>query len=252
VTLRLWELLVAGTLGALTLMFASTGHLLEACVLIALLAFAITSRAGIVQAGQAGRWPRMKGRLLIAQAAALSVIYVGAAVFLFLGSLDRWTRDLRGAVAIYALIGVVILLKREIEGRAERAVNHFVGAGAEERVAANVDPLKAEGWSVAHDLMRPGRGNLDHLVWSDRGAFAIETKSGRLRKGYFGAIKSNAAWAKETFGARWVQPVICVCSDPPAMPYEENGVWVMGPDEIVEWLRSQPLRRRDGLARIPA
>ena len=86
--------------------------------------------------------------------------------------------------------------------------------------------------------------NVDHLVWSERGAYAIETKSGGLRRSHLTQAKVSAWWAKEKFGARWVEPLICVGNDPTSEPRYENGVWVLSPEQLRPWLQARPVTSR--------
>jgi hypothetical protein len=224
----------------MTLLFAVAGLFLEAIALVALVAFAIANRAGIVETSSPGGWAKKRSNLLLVQVAALFCIYALAAGLLVTAMVEHWSEDTRGAVATYALLGFLVLLYREFNARGEKAIDHLRGSRAEERVGAQLDLLKSEGWTIAHDLPRDGRGNIDHLAWGEHGAYAIETKSGRFHRSQVGRIKASAAWAKRIYSARWVQPVICVCTDPPTSAREEDGVWVLGPDQIAEWLRSQP------------
>jgi hypothetical protein len=249
-TLRLWELGAAVVLIAMALLFAVAGRFLEAFALATLVAFAIANRAGIVETSTPGGWAKKRSSLLFVQVVALFSMYALAAALLVTAMLEHWSEDTRGAVATYALLGFLFLLYREFNTRSEKAVDYLRGSRAEERVGAQLNLLQADGWSVAHDLPSDGRGNIDHLAWGERGTYAIETKSGRFHRSQVGKIKASAAWAKRTYGARWVQPVICVCTDQPASPREQDGVWVLGADQIVEWLRSQP-RTGSGLRAFP-
>jgi hypothetical protein len=85
-------------------------------------------------------------------------------------------------------------------------------------------------------------------VWGERGAYAIETKSGSLRRSDLAQAKVNAWWAKEKFGAHWVEPLVCVGKDAPPEPRSENGVWILSPEQVLPWLRA---RSRD-VTRNPA
>jgi hypothetical protein len=248
--LRIWELGAAVVLITMTLLFAVAGRFLEATALATLVAFSVANRAGIVETSTPGGWAKKRSSLLLVQVVALFCMYALATGLLVTAMLEHWSDDTRGAVATYALLGFLILLYPEFNARSEKAINHLRGSRAEERVGAQLNLLKADGWSVAHDLPRDGRANIDHLAWGERGAYAIETKSGRFHRSQVGRIKASAAWTKQTYGARWVQPVICVCTDPPRSPLEQDGVWVLGPDQIVEWLRSQP-PRHGGLGGFP-
>ena len=168
-TLRLWELSVAVVLLAMSLLFAVAGRFLEGTALAALVIFFIANRAGIIETSTAGGWAKTRSSLLLVQAAALFCIYALGAGLLVLAMLEHWSNDTRGAVATYALLGFLLLLYREFNARSEKAIDYLRGSRAEERVGAQLELLKAEGWTVAHDLPRDGWGNIDHLAWGERG-----------------------------------------------------------------------------------
>jgi hypothetical protein len=156
--------------------------------------------------------------------ATLFAALVTTIVFVVIAAISHWSRDPQGQVAIYALTGLEILLFVEMRRRGDEAANWLVGSRAEREVGRQLEPLREEGWHVVHNLKKDRGGNVDHLVWSERGAYAIETKSRSLRRSDLGQAKVNAWWAKEKFGARWVEPLVCVRSDPPPEPRYENGV----------------------------
>jgi len=63
------------------------------------------------------------------------------------------------------------------------------GAIGEEQVGKVLEPLRAQGYTLIHDL-DSGRGNIDHVVVGPNGVFIIETKaiSGRLWVGRGGKL----------------------------------------------------------------
>ena len=65
----------------------------------------------------------------------------------------------------------------------------------------------------------------------------LETKRGRDRAGSRGQAVSNAVWAKEKFGERWVTAILCVGTDPPPLPAKQGYVWVVGVTDLVPLLR---------------
>jgi Nuclease-related domain len=96
---------------------------------------------------------------------------------------------------------------------ADRRRNTALGYFGELAVAEALDPLKATGHRVFHDV--PGEGpagkafNLDHVVVGPAGVFAIETKTrrkGRARTGFMAheIIYDGRAlaypWGEDTFG----------------------------------------------------
>jgi hypothetical protein len=80
----------------------------------------------------------------------------------------------------------------------------------------------------------------DHFLTGPTGAFAIETKSGKYRAVDRGQAVSNAIWAREKFGERFVTAVLCVLTDAPGQPRKElhgkGEVWVIGPAQLREWI----------------
>jgi hypothetical protein len=107
-------------------------------------------------------------------------------------------------------------------------------------VASALEPLRERGWTIAHNIPREGRGNVDHFVSGPTRSFAIETKSGKYRAADRGQAISNAIWAKEKFGKRFVTAVLCVTTDPPDQPQNElhgrSQVWVVGPAQLRDWM----------------
>jgi len=74
----------------------------------------------------------------------------------------HWSHDTHGLVAFYASAGLAIFLLRDIWRLGNRADNYLTGSDAEEAVAAQLDPLRQEGWTVVHNVLRDdGRGNAE-------------------------------------------------------------------------------------------
>jgi hypothetical protein len=171
------------------------------------------------------------------QATALAAIYLLIVVVFFVMWREHWTRDRHGTVAVYALAGLAFFLVRDCLRLIKDADNWWLGSEMEREVARHLDELRAEGWSVVHDLPRDRGGNIDHFLTGPYGAFAIETKRGRDRAGSRGQAVSNAVWAKEKFGERWVTAILCVGTDPPPLPAKQGYVWVVGVTDLVPLLR---------------
>ena len=60
--------------------------------------------------------------------------------------------------------------------------NHFLGWYGERYVAENLEPMRAVGWLIFHDVPATGSRkpfNLDHVVVGNRGVAVIETKTRR-------------------------------------------------------------------------
>jgi nuclease-like protein len=237
VRLRWWEsvLLVPGVL--LALLFLVGGQALAGVVLAALLAVIVASRAQIVERNVAGGFARTRGFLLFAKSFALLGIYVVAVWLFWVMRQQHWARDRHGTVAFYALAGLAFFLAREIYRVGEDAGNWLAGGEMEREVARALDGLRAGGWLVTHDVRKDGGGNLDHFARGPTGAFAIETKRGGNRAAARNQAISNAVWAKEKFGERWVTAVLCVGTEPPPHPVKQGHVWVVGAPALIGFLR---------------
>ena len=168
---------------------------------------------------------------------------------------EHWTRDRHGTVAFWALVGLSIFLAREIYRVGEDAGRWLRGSDMEREVARVLDSLRTDGWLITHDIKKDRSGNIDHFVTGPSGAFAIETKSGRERAADRNQAIWNAVWAKEKFGQRWVTAILCVGTDPPRTPEQRGYAWVLGPKDLVEFLRDQAAPaggRRRGIAAHPS
>lgn len=235
--IRWWEGAVLVAPSTLAVLFFIAGSPVPGLVLSAIVAVVFASRAGIPERNEAGGHARTRSILLSVQATALAVIYVLIVVLFFVMWREHWTRDRHGTVAVYALAGLAFFLARECFRLIKEADNWWLGSEMEREVARHLDDLRSEGWSVVNDLPRDRGGNLDHIVTGPHGAFAIETKRGRNRASSRAQAVSNAVWAKEKFGERWVTAILCVGTDPPPEPVKQGYVWVVGVTDLVPLLR---------------
>ncbi len=233
-----WEGVLLSLSGALALVFLIAGDVLAGVVLFCLVALATAGRVQIPERNVAGGYARTRSYLLAAQWLSLFSIY-GVCLYLsWLMWLDHWTRDFHGKVAFWLLIGFGFFLVRETRRIGDRANDWWWGAEMEREVARRLEPLRDEGWMVAHDIPREGGGNVDHFVSGPSGAFAIETKRGRNRAASRNQAVSGAVWAREKFGERrWVTGILCVGTDPPAKPIKQGHVWILGVDDLAGFVR---------------
>jgi hypothetical protein len=239
--LRTWEAVGAATLALFAAVLLLGGDYISGPVFLAVVAVGVSSRARIVEQNLAGSYGKSRWRLGLAQTLVLLAIYVAVTGIFVVAAVQHWARlDARGEVAVWALAGFAWLLYREMDRRGDEAFRWLKGTRAEEQVGERLDQLRREGWEVIHNLKKEFGGNVDHVVWSDRGVYAIETKSGRFRHRDLPQAIGNAVWVKEKFGARWVTAVLCVAEDPPTPPREQGYAWVLGPDELQRWLRGRP------------
>jgi Nuclease-related domain len=231
-------LLIAG-------LFLAGGSWVPAVIVLSFTAFAAASRAHIVERNIPGFHARRRGTLLLFQAVGLLGVYIVLVYGFWVMRQHHWSHDTHGLVAFYASAGLAIFLLRDIWRLGNRADNYLTGSDAEEAVAAQLDPLRQEGWTVVHNVLRDdGRGNVDHFASVPGGpAYAIETKSGRLYAADRGQAISNAIWAKGKFGAGYTTAILCVGKEPPAEPtltrHGNSTVWVLGPSQLGAFLRSR-------------
>lgn len=83
------------------------------------------------------------------------------------------------AFAISALL-LIFLLRRAFQSRTELA-NYQLGFHGERAVAEELNQLMRDGCRVFHDLPMDPYGNIDHIIVSPAGVFAVETKTRRKR-----------------------------------------------------------------------
>jgi hypothetical protein len=214
------------------LLFIVGGRLFSAVVVVAVAVLLLVWRAQIVERNLPGGYARVRARLLAAQWCAMAAIYAVLVGILLVGARDHWTKTRPGLVAVYASAGLAFFLARELYRRGDEALNYLVGSDAEIRVAEVLDQFRERGCDVVHDIKKDRGGNVDHLVLAPSVAFAIETKSGRDSSRARSQALSNAAWAKEKYGRRWVNAVVRVLTDPPANPTKVGKAWVTSIDDL--------------------
>ena len=115
------------------------------------------------------------------------------------GALAWFTTRLTGTpqlIALGSVLGALLLflwlIGRSLATQLDGWRNRYLGYFGERVVAEALEPLKAQGYLVFHDVPageRAQRFNLDHVVVGPRGIFAIETKTrrqgaGAMREGF--------------------------------------------------------------------
>lgn len=127
---------------------------------------------------------------------------------------------LQSAPAVGFLIAVVVfvfslyLSARWFQNRLRRRADDYLGFFGERYVAEWLEPLKAEGWFIFHDVPcdgATGKFNLDHVAVGPGGIWVIETKTrrkGRARPGFkehevfFDGDQVIWPWAEDRTGLR--------------------------------------------------
>jgi hypothetical protein len=234
---RWWEAALAVPLLLVVVLFLVARDFVAAVVLVAVATLTFLWRAEIVERNIAGGYARVRGWVLITQWFAMAAIYVVIVGVFWVAHRDHWSHTRPGVVAVYASAGLAFFLAREMLRRGDEAFNYLVGGEAEVRIADALEPFRAMGWDVVHDVRKDKGGNVDHLVLAPNIAFAIETKSGRETAGARGQTLASAAWAKEKYRRRWVNGVLCVLTDPPPAAKKVGLAWVTGIDELPRLLQ---------------
>jgi hypothetical protein len=237
IRLRRWEIILLVPFCGIALLFLVGGQILAGVVLLALLAVGVVVRAEIRERNVAGGYAQTRGFLLAVESLALLAIYDVLVWMFWVIREEHWTRDRHGRVAFWALAGLAFFVARETYRLGDEASNWLLGSEMEREVADLLDQLRADGWLVTHDVRRDSGGNVDHFASGPTGAFVIETKRGVNRASARNQAVANAVWAKNKFGARWVTAVLCVGTDPPPQPVQQGHAWVVGPRDLVAFLR---------------
>jgi hypothetical protein len=169
VRLRWWEVLLGIVPLVIALLWLAGGLVIPGVVLVCLLAFAVASRARIVERQVAGAHARTRAVLALTRSLALLVILVVVLALLWVVDRRDWTDGTPGLIAAYALSGLAIYLLRDVARYADEAVDYFIGGDAERRVAKVLEPLRELGWTIAHNVPREHRGNLGSFPYGTDG-----------------------------------------------------------------------------------
>jgi hypothetical protein len=191
--------------------------------------------------GIAGGQVRSTARVTTVKVTGLFLAFVTVLVLMFESALQKWSHYRMGSVAIYALCGLEAMLALELQRQTDTLIDQRRGAEGEEVVRDELDVLRDEGWLVLHNYEKPYGGNVDHIVVGPHGAFAIETKAGRYRAGNVGQAIGSAMAVRERAGLGWVTAVVCVPNH--GTPTQKGAAWLVGRDNLAEWLRGARLHR---------
>jgi hypothetical protein len=106
------------------------------------------------------------------------------AVLLLLGT-TKLPKELQIVGLTLTLAGFVaafIFSSRWFTAKARESSNRYLGYFGERLVAEYLEPLKAQGWRIFHDVPALANGNkfnIDHIAVGPSGVFIIETKTRR-------------------------------------------------------------------------
>jgi hypothetical protein len=184
---------------------------------------------------------RASARRATLDAIALAIAFLAVDALIVAAVLAELVEVGQAIVTVMALGAVVLLLYRDDVMDAIAAGNEKLGLNTDEGVRLALDALGKE-WTVEHDVVRGTSGRLDHLVHGPGGAFVVVTRHRAYRLEHLSRAKHHAARMHSEL-ERWVTPVICLTMRDDT-PHRREGVWIMGAEHLVGWLRS----RSDGAA----
>lgn len=199
--------------------------------------------------------------------------HITIAVGIFTLAVTEWYRYLTKApyapilmsLVAAIVIGYSLLKIRTIRGQIR---DYRLGRDGERSVAEILDNLKSGGCGVLHDLVGDGF-NVDHIVVSSRGIFAIETKTPRKAKGDCIRVEGRrllvgtASWGERPIQqaialGEWLgdllrtstgkdMPIRAVLVFPdwsvePIASDLKRKLWVLNPKQLPSWLDNEPHR----------
>jgi hypothetical protein len=179
---------------------------------------------------------RASARRATLDAIALAIAFLAVDALIVAAVLADLVEVGQAIVTVMALGAVVLLLYRDDVMDAIAAGNEKLGLNTDEGVRYALDAL-GKDWTAEHDVVRGTSGRLDHLVHGPGGAFVVVTRHRAYRLEHLSRAKHHAARMNDELG-QWVTPVICLTMRDDT-PHRRDGVWIMGAEHLVEWLRSR-------------
>jgi nuclease-like protein len=168
----------------------------------------------------------------------IAVAPLGALVFASLVAVSLG-RNGYASLAVTISLGaswIAFVFRHEIFERGDRAGHYVTGLRSER--ATRQALVRLENRCFVKNDIRVWNGNIDHVVCGPSGAFLIDTKTNRYRFPDLAIARRRAKWLSDRLEGHWVTPVICLVKGRRA-PYEHQRVWVVGVDELVEWLEAR-------------
>jgi hypothetical protein len=183
-------------------------------------------------------FPQASPRRATLDAIALALAFLAVDAVVIAAVLTGWVDRGQGVVAVLALAAVVLLLYRDDVAEAIASGNEKLGLAVDDQAARRaLDALSGEGWTVEHDLPN-ARGRLvGTLVQGPSGAYLVQVRNRAYRIEHLARARRNASWLHGQVGG-WVTPVLCLALRDDD-PHRRDGVWIMGVDHLVDWLRQR-------------
>ena len=172
-------------------------------------------------------------------AVALAVAFLGVDALIVVAILTDLVEPMQGIVTILALAAVVLLLYRDDVAEAIAASNEKLGLAVDdEPVRRALDTLAGDvGWTVEHDFLSAHGRRIGTVVHGLSGTYLVETRNRAYRVEHLGRARHHSAWLHGEVGG-WVTPVLCLALRDDE-PHRRDGVWIMGVEHLVDWLRGR-------------
>jgi hypothetical protein len=179
-------------------------------------------------------------------AVALAVSFLAMDALIVAAILTDLVEPMQGIVTILALAAVVLLLYRDDVAEAIAASNEKLGLAVDdEPVRRALDTLAGEeGWTVEHDFLSAHGRRIGTVVHGPSGTYLVVTRNRAYRVEHLGRARHHSAWLHGEVGG-WVTPVLCLAMRDDE-PHRRDGVWIMGVEHLVRWLRGRTLPRGAG------
>jgi hypothetical protein len=180
--------------------------------------------------------PATSPRRATYDAIALAVAFVAVDAFVIVAVLSDWLERSTGVVAVLALAAIVLLLYRDDVAEAIATGNQKLGLGVDDTEALSaLDTLRAEGWTIDHDVANARGTLIGTLVQGHSGAYIVQVRNRAYRLEHLRRARRDAAGLHSGVGG-WVTPVLALAVRDDA-PHRRNGVWIMGAEHLADWLR---------------
>jgi hypothetical protein len=167
--------------------------------------------------------PATSPRRATFDAIALAVAFLAVDLFVVVAMVAEWVHWSTGVLAVLALAAVVLLLFRDDVADAFASGTHNL--------------LTAEGWSVEHDVSNARGTLIGTLVRGESGAYIVQVRNRAYRLEHLRRARRDATWLHGLLGS-WVTPVLCLALRDDG-PHRRDGVWIMGADNLTDWLRAR-------------
>lgn len=180
--------------------------------------------------------PTPRRAALDAVALAFAFLVVDGAVIVAM--LVGWLEVSTGIIAVLALALAVLLLYRDDVTDALAVGNQMLGLAVDDMAARRaLDALVREGWTVEHDISNARGFLIGTLVKGESGAYIIHVRNRAYRLEHLRRCRRDASYLHGLTGG-WVTPVVCLAQRDDE-PYRRDGVWIMGLEHLLEWLRAR-------------